>query len=163
MPVVGGGPNGSHGCFGDSLIRDTRASNTIETMNRSPVALAGLSDRWKNPEGAEVVQTSTILTTTLKRDSKIQPECPILACREWPKWLGEQKTPAHQSPGIMRPIRRLTGVLGRSEIMPPSCLVSSPSRSDKGAIRRCGLAEGGGTRVTYPPWRSQNRNNATKD
>jgi putative SOS response-associated peptidase YedK len=72
----------------------------------SPLALAGLWERWKNPEAAgEVIQTFTVLTTE-PNDlcARIHDRMPAILGREnWPSWLGEIDTSADELLRMLRP------------------------------------------------------------
>jgi putative SOS response-associated peptidase YedK len=67
--------------------------------------MAGLWERWKDPQTGEIVKSFAVITTTA--NSLIQPlndRMPVILTEDqWPKWLGE--VPAHEQEirDMMRP------------------------------------------------------------
>src|SRR3954462_8268 len=70
-----------------------------------PLALAGLWERWKEPESGQAVQTFTIITGPPNElVSPIHNRMPvILPPSHWRAWLGEEPAPAEELQALLQP------------------------------------------------------------
>jgi putative SOS response-associated peptidase YedK len=78
----------------------------VVTADGSPLALAGLWERWRNLEAAsEVIQTFTVLTTEPNElCARIHDRMPVILGREnWPAWLGEVEASQDELLWMLRP------------------------------------------------------------
>jgi putative SOS response-associated peptidase YedK len=69
------------------------------------MAMAGLWENWKNPDGGEWVRSFTIITTAPNElCGQIHDRMPvILAPKAWPMWLGEDAAEAEDLKALLRP------------------------------------------------------------
>lgn len=78
----------------------------VSMADGSPLALAGLWERWKNPEAAgEVIQTFTVLTTEPNvLCAPIHDRMPVILGRQnWSAWLGEVEASRDELLRMLRP------------------------------------------------------------
>lgn len=91
------------------------------------LALAGLWDNWRGPDGTW--QRSATIITTEARDpvAALHPRMPVpLAPEDWPLWLGEIPAPAEALADLLRP-RPRPELAARAETGPQHPLDLSPS------------------------------------
>lgn len=76
----------------------------IALANKGPMTLAGLWDRWRNPEG-ESIRSFTIITTTPNElTGRIHDRMPvILGPEHWAQWLGEAPATDSELKAMLRP------------------------------------------------------------
>lgn len=76
----------------------------IALAERVPMALAGLWDRWTNPEG-ETILSFTVLTCPATPElRRLHARMPVILAEEaWPAWLGESPTTAETLTSVLAP------------------------------------------------------------
>lgn len=80
--------------------------SSVAMADGSPLALAGLWERWRNLEAAgEVIQTFTVLTTEPNElCAPIHDRMPVILGREnWFAWLGEVDASVGELLRMLRP------------------------------------------------------------
>ncbi len=76
----------------------------IAAADGRPLALAGLWERWKAPDGS--ILRSVVIVTTAANDAMrpIHERMPvILAPADWPRWLGQEPAPAEALAALLAP------------------------------------------------------------
>ncbi len=82
--------------------------SSVAIADGSPLALAGLWERWRNPDAGEVIQTFTVPTTVPNAlCAPIHDRMPVILGREhWPAWLGEVEASQDELLRMLRPFTR---------------------------------------------------------
>ena len=76
--------------------RDRKQPYAIALADRKPMALAGLWENWKSPEGEWIRSFAIVTTTPNELCARLHNRMPVVLKPEaWPLWLGEE--PADQS------------------------------------------------------------------
>ena len=71
----------------------------------TPMAFAGLWERWRDPAGGDVLQTFTIITGPANELlAPIHNRMPVILPREaWRVWLGEERADVEELVELLRP------------------------------------------------------------
>ncbi|MFT8245272.1 SOS response-associated peptidase [Roseomonas sp. BN140053] len=76
----------------------------IALRSGEPMALAGLWEGWKQPDGTWLRTYSIITTDANQRMSALHHRMPVILPREhWPAWLGEAEAGRDDLLGLLRP------------------------------------------------------------
>jgi putative SOS response-associated peptidase YedK len=83
----------------------TKQPYRIVMADGSPMAFAGLWERWKEPTSGETVRSFTILTTSANAlCAPIHNRMPvILDTRDYPRWLGEAPATGDELQALLKP------------------------------------------------------------
>jgi putative SOS response-associated peptidase YedK len=117
---------------------DAKQPYAIARADEAPLALGGIWEGWRSPDG-EVWRTFAIITTAANREmSALHPRMPlVLEPPDWRLWLGEETGDAAV---LLRPAAD-----GTLRAWPVSPQVNSPRNNDAGLIEPMTMtAEGGG-------------------
>jgi putative SOS response-associated peptidase YedK len=77
----------------------------IELSDRSLMALAGLWENWKSPEGEWMRSFAIITTTPNELCAQLHNRMPVvLKSEHWPVWLGEEPAEASALKALLRAI-----------------------------------------------------------
>ena len=89
------------------IIRDAKTKQPYRIVmgDGSPMAFAGLWERWRDPANGEMVRSFTIVTTAPNALClPIHNRMPvILDPADFPAWLGETPAATEQLQGLLRP------------------------------------------------------------
>jgi putative SOS response-associated peptidase YedK len=87
-------------------LADGKQPYAIARADRRLMAVAGLWDNWRSPQG-EWVRSFTVVTTAANRFlSELHDRMPvILDPPDWPLWLGEVPGEPSELQGLLRPYR----------------------------------------------------------
>ena len=76
----------------------------IALADRGLMALAGLWENWKSPEGEWMRSFAIITTTPNELCGRLHNRMPVVLKPEaWPVWLGEKPTEASEIKGLLAP------------------------------------------------------------
>src|SRR3954451_20696688 len=100
--------------------RDDPGSKTpfaVARIDGEPVALGGIWERWKSPDGEELQTFATITTDTNHQLAGIQDRMPVIIERQdWPLWLGEAEgglaSLLHAAPEVVLRLWRVGKAVG---------------------------------------------------
>lgn len=102
----------------------------VALRSSEPMALAGLWERWRQPDG-NILRSFTVITTDASPAvAPLHDRMPVvLPPSEHAKWLGEEEASAAELQGMLRPYD------GELEIWPVSRRVNKPENDDPDILR----------------------------
>ncbi|WP_338663218.1 SOS response-associated peptidase [Pararoseomonas sp. SCSIO 73927] len=84
--------------------RDPKQPFAVALASGEPMALAGIWEGWKDPEGHWLRTYSIITTEANPKQAPLHHRMPVILPREaWPAWLGEREAPPEELLGMLRP------------------------------------------------------------
>jgi putative SOS response-associated peptidase YedK len=113
-----------------------RQPYAVALADRRLMAMAGLWDRWRSPEG-EIVRSFTIVTTTANPLlAPLHERMPVILDPDaWPRWLGEVAADSEQLKALLRPY-----AAERMAIWPVDKRVGNVKHKDAGLVEPVALA-----------------------
>lgn len=110
----------------------------IARADGAPLAMAGLWDQWRDPQGTTVIESCSILVTAADpRLAPIHPRMPVLLDPDaFAAWLDPAPREPHQLQPLLRPYPG-----ERLRICPVSRRVGNPRQDDPGLIEPIALPD----------------------
>ena len=89
---------------GTARTKDPKQPSAVALASGEPMALAGIWEGWKDPEGHWLRTYSIITTEANPKQAPLHHRMPVILPREaWPAWLGERETPVEELQELLRP------------------------------------------------------------